>query len=482
MRGKITNAHRAVLDEFTRRSNIDNAEDYFAIHGRYPEGFDEARDAQLQAAAEKIIADEAGGPAPRFYARDDRYVFDSDTGDGLNSVDRAIARTAPTTPVYFEDDGTVSGGEVITDRLGYVNIEDAFGEPQTNASHLGIDPENNAVHKALVFPDSVVPTSIEEKQAVQIAKAMAADDADSYRSAIIERDVPEDYAVDYVGRFKTAGGKKVLDYLAQAGNSGRDVYLMGGDKRISELQNPKYKDEKAALLNDRKGALSKLLVDTGFRSANNPNRGMRIPGQDLEMDHAKDYRSSADATGDFSSFMADDRANQTFLGREANGQTKNDRPLSATYNLMQTGAILKMAGINPLDAKKLEGRDLVNDLIDRSSQVDQHGRVLTPGQVKRGEAEEAQQFATLLGNSLAGKQVTLKPIMRQGTVEKSFDPMVKDIREDDTIQYDKTRMAGDVFEQSEEGPGDMRGKAIHISTGGGDVHLGSAKVNGNGKH
>lgn len=70
----------------------------------------------------------------------------------------------------------------------------------------------------------------------------------------------------------------------------------------------------------------------------------------------------------------------------------------------------------------------------------------------------------------------------QTKVEKGIDQMSREIREDDTIPYDKTRMAGDVFDQSEDGTGDQRAKAIHISTGGGDVHLGSAKVNGNGKH
>ena len=395
---------QAIYDEFQRRSNIDNVEDYFAIHGRYPEGYREAQDAKLQAAAEKIVADQIGGAAPRFYARDDRYVFDSDTGSGINPVSVAIARSAPTTPIDFED-GIVRGGEIETDRLGYIDIQKAFGAPQSNASHLGIDAENNPIHRALVFPDQTPITTTEQREAVNIAKAMVADDAIAYAAALRRRNVPAEYAKEYLSNFRYGSGSKVTDYLAQAGNSGRDVYLMGGDKRISELRDKKFKEEKSDLLDARKAALAKQWIDTGGRSANDPTPGLRVPGGgDMEMDHAADFSSSYDATGDTSRHKADDPSNHTWLAREANGQTKNDRSLSDTYGLMRGGAALNLIGVSPLDANKvkdgnvLTGAPLVQDMIDRSLQVAEHGRVLTPGQVKKGMSEDSSAFADELSD------------------------------------------------------------------------------------
>lgn len=405
---------QAIWDEFKRRSNVDNAEDYRAIHGEYPEGYRETKDAQLQAAAEAIFAETIGRDAPKFYARDDRYVFDDDSGEGLNPVSLAVARSGPTTPVVI-DDGVVYGGELDTDRLGYVDIYRAYGDPQSNASHLGIDPENNIIHRALAFPDQTPIETVEQREAVDVARAMSADDAVAYSAALKRRNVSPEYAKDYLSNFTYGtgpGSRKVLDYLAQAGNSGRDVYLMGGDKRISELKGKEFKDEKSRLLEARKGSLAKQFVDTGGRSANDPTPGLRTPGGgDMEMDHGADYSSSFDATGDTSSYKADDPVNHTWLAREANGQTKNDRSLSDTYGLMRGGAVLNLLGVDALDANKvkdgvrLTGNPLVRDMIDRSLQKAEHGRVLTPGQVKKGLADESNVFADTVSKGVSPANV-----------------------------------------------------------------------------
>ena len=351
--------------------------------GAYPPGYLEQKAAQTKAIANAIMAEYGSGPKTR--KLDDREIFEDDEGN-LRSVDMASALTAPTSRVYINDDGTVEGGHIET--LGatspYYLVDKALGDPVQELSHINIDmnnPAHVAVATGVIDPNMPIDQA---KEALIIREAMQAEDAPAYARALDRgRNVSPEYAMAYLDRMKrmTKGeaskppqAEKIANYLKVAGNTRRpDIHLLAGDKTIEELNADKSPEGRAInseLLRRRYGHMAQKLVSTGFRSANDPTPGMEIPGKTLEMDHAAAYSNVGPA-------LADEPINHTFLHGVTNGQTKNDRTIRETHDLIRMGAELKAQGVQPVDARKLQGDDLLTQLYIDSRQQDEYGRLLT---------------------------------------------------------------------------------------------------------
>lgn len=377
------------------------------------------KDAQLQAAAEAIQQELIGRPNPAFRKREARYVFDDDNLDGVpNAVDVSIGRSAPSDPVYINPDGTVTGGRARTLSVvgDYIDVEEAFGKPIDVLSHKSINP-NNDLHVAVATgklpPNSRFAGTDEAAAAIQIHEASKANDPVAYVAANIERNVPLAHAKEYVDRLRTlrntstdlrgvgpVKSTKIMDYLKGSGNSGReDIELMGRGRSIRSFkEDPSARQEYQGLLGERGGSLAQLLVNTGFRSANDPTPGMQIPGVVLEMDHA--IPQSVVGVG-----AADDPRNHSFLIREANGETKNDRDLAETMRLYGDGLALKREFIEPSQPrKKYTGDDMSRQLYVDSKQEQEFGRKLTDKMAQdRGATydREARRFARQSGRRMA---------------------------------------------------------------------------------
>ena len=405
-----------LFEEYQRalfQDNPDLVEEFYKIHGRFPKGYTEASDARLQAAAEQIQQDVIGSANPKFRKRDDRYVFDDDyRDDKLNTVERALARIAPTSPVTFVPGPAgqkmaIQGGNInsLGTTSGYLDANDAFGAPQQELSHINLDLSNPA-HRAVATGEITEDIPLDQaREALTIREAMMADDHAMYSAALKRRDVPAEYAYQFLDRFKREklskdgnnGGPrktgKVMDYIKASGNSGRDdIHLNAQGVPIMMLkadQTPEGKARMSQMLADRGASLSKQLVDTGFRSAMDPTPGMEIPGQTLEMDHASPQSLVGPA-------FADEPTNRTFLHRVTNGQTKNDRTLAQTLDLTAMGALIKAQGMQPVDARKLEGDELVTQLYTDSRQTNEFGRLLTKKMAHDRNAEYLEQATAAL--------------------------------------------------------------------------------------
>ena len=397
---------RAINDDFLDQ-NYELVEQFKEINGYYPGRYAARRDARLQAAAEKFHKEIIGKDNPIMSQNDDRYVFDHDTVDGqLNDIETAVARAAATTPVTIEN-GRIYGGQL--NNLGatseYYDINESFGAPVQNLSHLTIDL-NNPVHVGITtgIIDPSLPNEV-VKEIATVRKAMKENDEVLYGNALKRRDVPEQYAYDFMNNYKrekvssAAGPRKtvkVMDYIKGSGNSGRGhIHLNAEGLPIVVLkqdQSPEGKAKMSQMLEARGGSLSKQLVDTGFRSSIDPTSGMEIPGQTLEMDHAQPQSVIGPE-------LADHPSNRTWLEREANGQTKNDRDLAETMILLEAGAKLKALGIQPVDATKDKGNELYKKLYVNSAQTHDFGRTMPPKMAAKNNAlyaPESEAFVRAL--------------------------------------------------------------------------------------
>jgi len=262
------------------------------------------------------------------------------------NADELLSALAPRTPVVI-DGNTVSGGDVILDSKGRLNL-DNIPMNSREIYHTAPDSVNSEipVMRALLDPDSYVPAVGDNPnlaRAVAIGRAMGANDTAAYKRAGMPIEVDEDavsYIADKLVRGKGGQPLRSTGFVKSGGvgtESRNEILIPGTDTRFVDLG----KKEQGAYLDDRRDVLVGQWLRQGGASIANPSTVIIAPGKRSHMDHVQSLSSSRDNLGDQGWGYSDSRPNMSYLDEEANVHSKLNYDIQGQHQLMQLADFMR---------------------------------------------------------------------------------------------------------------------------------------------
>lgn len=303
---------------------------------------------KLNAVASQLLDDINEGKTNFSGYREIEEVFPGQVT--LENADTVLRALAPRTKVSISPNGTVTGGEAITDNQGRVNIDNVPFDPRM-LSHTAPDAVNSSTDRLMqgfLNPDNVDATKDPAlARAVGLGQAMRANDVAAYRDVGTPVDVTDDAAAYLAGKFTKGKGNKPLrsSSFVKVGGLGSDsrshILVPGTRDRFTDLD----KADQSAYMDERNTALMKQWLMQGGGSIGNPSMTIVPPGMNSHMDHVQALSSSIDTVGQPKGWgYSDDPTNFSWLDAEANVHSKLNYTLQGQYMMMKMADEMRRKG------------------------------------------------------------------------------------------------------------------------------------------
>ncbi len=264
----------------------------------------------------------------------------------MANADETIGALAPRTPVVI-DGNTVSGGDVILDSKGRLNL-DKMPMNKREVYHTAPDAVDSSipVMGALLNPDSykqVAGDNPNLARAAAIGRAMSANDTAAYKRAGMPIEADND-AVAYIADklVRGTGGTPLRSSgFVKSGGVGTEgraqILIPDTDTRFVDAS----KAEQGAYLDERRNALVGQWLRQGGASIANPSTAIIPPGKNSHMDHVQSLSSSRDTLGNEGWGYSDSPANYSYLDAEANVHSKLNYDIQGQHQLMQLADFMR---------------------------------------------------------------------------------------------------------------------------------------------
>lgn len=271
-----------------------------------------------------------------------------------DNADETLLALAPRTPITGID-GFLNmpiGGEAILDSKGRVNLDQIPFNPN-ELSHTAPDAVNSDTDPllgAFLNPDAVNAKDLDGNpslaRAVNLGKAMSANDTEAYRRAGMPVEVTDEAAKYLAGMFTKGKNNTPLrsSGFVKAGGLGKkeraQILIPGTDTRFVDAS----KDQQARYMDDRNVAFVKQWLGQGGASIGNVRPTIVAPGRNSHMDHVQALSSSIDTIGADGWGYSDAPSNFSYLDEEANVHAKLNYSLQGQYRMMKLADEMRKQG------------------------------------------------------------------------------------------------------------------------------------------
>ena len=313
----------------------------------------------------------------------------------LDNADEVLMALAPRKEVTINSDGTVTGGDAITDSKGRVNLDqiprnlDELSKVVPDQVNSSLDPKM----RAFIYPDEVNSPSL--YRAAEMGKAMRANDTTRYREVGMPIQADDD-AIEYIADRLTQGKNNTpirSGSFVSSGGLGSEkrghILIPGTDKVYKEQD----KATQAAYKDVRRNNLVGQWVRQGGASIGNPSTAIVPPGIDSHMDHIQPLSRSIDSLYPESDYYSDAVENMSYLDAPSNVHSKLNYYISGQHNLIRLADEMREAG-QPFPAR-----------LSRQQLSDKN-------RVRLSDEEGAFRLATDKINNLPDKAKNILRVMR----------------------------------------------------------------------
>jgi hypothetical protein len=271
-----------------------------------------------------------------------------------DNADESLLALAPRTPITGIDSVSNSpiGGEAILDSKGRVNLDQIPFNPN-ELSHTAPDAVNSDADPllgAFLNPNAVNVKDLDGNpslsRAVNLGKAMSANDTEAYRRAGMPVEVTDEAAEYLAGMFTKGKNNTPLrsSGFVKAGGLGTDsraqILIPGTDTRFVDAS----KDQQGRYMDDRNVAFVKQWLGQGGASIGNVRPTIVAPGKNSHMDHVQALSSSVDTVGADGWGYSDSPSNFSYLDAEANVHAKLNYSLQGQYRMMKLADEMRRQG------------------------------------------------------------------------------------------------------------------------------------------